>query len=171
MKKLIFIAALLFAIPGCGNLSPRNDLTNRIDNTEGEIEKLQNLQNSMNLELGQLRNQTDINARDLRNLQQGFINYNRENSGVQILQGDGPLILVFGVAVVFLILIFHYREKYKEEEKTVDLLAEEIVKYDDVELEDAVFVAAMGKGVEKRVLDAVVKHQKKHGVYHLRHNN
>lgn len=78
--------------------------------------------------------------------------------------------LVFGVAVIFLILIFHYREKYKEEEKTVDLLAQEIVKYDDVELEDAVFIAAMSKGVEKRVLNAVVKHQKEQGTYHVRHN-
>jgi hypothetical protein len=170
MKKILLLLIIL-TLPGCGNLSPQNDLKNDINNQHGQIEELKNLQNAMNLELGKLRQEAQVNAQELRNLQQGIINYNKDNSGIQILQGDGALVLVFGIAVVALILIFHYREKLKEHEATVDLLAEQIVKQDNLDLEDGVFIAAMDRGIEKTVLDAIVKHQKRFGLYHMRHQD
>ena len=163
MKNLIIlIAALgLLSFTGCGNLSPRNDLENKINGNKNEID---NLQNSINMEIGKLRNQTEVNARDLRNLQQGFINYNRENSGIQILQGEGPLILVFAIAVVFMILWFQTRNQAKKAEKAADILAETIVMEDDIEIENAVFNAAIHCGVEKEMLKAFTKYQKYHGI-------
>ena len=165
MKYLIpLILAGIFILPGCGNLSPRGEIDNRLDNTEGEIgslqQELKNLQNSINAEIGNIR----TNAEKIDNMQTGILNLNRENSGIQILQGDGPLVVVFALGVIFLMLAFYYREKSKKSEKVADILAEEVVRENNADLEDEVFRAAIHGGVEKEVLKMIVRKQKKYGI-------
>jgi len=165
MKYLIpFILTGIFILPGCGNLSPRGELDNRIENSEGEIgslqQELKELQNSINAEIGNIR----TNAENIQNMQTGILNLNRENSGIQILQGDGPLVVVFALGAIFLLLAFYYREKSKKSEKVADILAEEVVRENNVNLEDEVFRAAIHGGVEKEVLKIIVGKQRKYGI-------
>lgn len=165
MKYLFPLILLgIFILPGCGNFSPRGEIDNRIDNNEGEIgslqQELKELQNSINAEIGNIR----TNAEKIENLQTGLLNFNKENSGIQILQGDGPLVVVFALGVIFLMLAFYYREKNKKNEKIAELLAEEVVRENNADLEDEVFRAAIHAGVEKEVLKVISKKQKKYGI-------
>lgn len=165
--SLIFAAAMTLSLAGCGNLSPR--LQNEIDNQNGQIEELKNIQNGMNLELGKIRQESEITNSTLEEVQNGMLNFNaklssNENSGVQILQGDGALILVFAIAVVAM-LLFHYRKLYKKNEKAADLLAQQITNKCDPYLEDVVFQAAMHTDVETEVYHLMTKHQKKRQHY------
>jgi hypothetical protein len=167
MKNLILFFAIsaILTFSGCGNLSPRNDLENKINNQNGKIGEIENLQNSIKAEMGNIKNQTEVNAKNLKNMQQGLINYNRDNSGIQILQGDGALILIFGIATVFGILWFSARDRAIKSEKATDVLAEALVQEDNIELENQVFSAAMHSGVEEQVLKAMTKHQKIYGIF------
>lgn len=164
MKKIasLVLISCLF-LTGCGNLSPR--LRNEIDNQNGQIEELKNIQNGMNLELGKLRQEAEITNSNLEEVQQGVLNFNaklssNENSGVQILQGDGALILIFGLAVIAMLLI-HYRRLYKKNEKAANILAQQIASRDDPDLDDVVFQAAMYTDVEEEVYQLMNKHKKK----------
>lgn len=165
MKKLItlsLIFILFLSLIGCGNLSPRQD--QRINNQDGKIEELKNIQNGMNLELGKLRQESEINDSTLKEVQQGMINVNNklssnENSGIQILQGDGALILIFALIVVGM-LLFHYRKLYKKNEKAADLLAQQITNQGNQYLDETVFQAAMHTDVEKEIYYLMTKHQK-----------
>jgi len=165
MKNLItlLVFGLSLSLAGCGNLSPQQD--QRIENQGGEIEELKNIQNGVNSEIGKLRQEAEITNSTLKEVQNGMINFNaklssNENSGIQILQGDGALILIFAIAVVGM-LLFHYRSLYKKNEKAADLLAQQITNRGDPYLDDVVFAAAMHTDVEKEVYHLMTKHQKK----------
>ena len=140
---------------GCGNLSP----TARIDNS-GEIDELKNNQNGVMLELLKFKAQQEINARDIKNLQQGLINTNNENHGVQILQGDGALILIFALGTIGMLLVYHFRTRAVKIEKAAGILAQQIALFDDVGLENNVFMAAMNTEVEAEVYHFITKGQK-----------
>lgn len=163
-KIFMLISALLsLSLIGCGNLSPRLD--NEIDNRNGEIEELKNIQNGMNLELGKLRQDSEIVNSNLKEVQQGMLNFNNklssnENSGVQILQGDGALIFIFALAVICM-LLYHYRKLYKKNEKAADILAQQIANKNDPQLDDVIFQAAMHTDVESEVYNLITKHQNK----------
>lgn len=141
-------------------LSP--ELKQQIDNQGGKIDDIRNNQNGLMLELGKISNQTEINARDIGQFQQGMMN--NQNSGVQILQGDGALILVFSVCVIGMFLVYHYRTVAKKKEKAADIMAQQIALYDDVALDDQVFLAAMNTDAEEEVYGLMVKGQKAAGV-------
>jgi hypothetical protein len=163
MKNIIAMIALSLSLVGCGNLSPQQD--QRIENQGGEIEELKNIQNGINSEIGKLHQDSEITNSTLKEVQTGMVNFNaklssNENSGVQILQGDGALILIFAIAVVGM-LLFHYRSLSKKHEKAADLLAQQITNRGDPYLEDIVFAAAMHTDVEKEVYHLITKHQKK----------
>tara|TARA_Y100000034_G_scaffold43496_3_gene53108 strand:+ start:28938 stop:29447 length:510 start_codon:yes stop_codon:yes gene_type:complete len=165
MRNLIvaIMFALSLSLAGCGNLSPRQD--QRIDNQDGQIEELKNIQNGINAEVGKLRQESEITNSTLKDVQTGMVNFqaklsSNENSGIQILQGDGALILVFAIAVVGM-LLFHYRRLYKKNEKAADLLAQQITNKGDPYLDDVVFSAAMHTDVEAEVYHLMTKHQKK----------
>mgnify|MGYP000468439927 CR=1 FL=1 len=71
------------------------------------------------LELGKLRQDAEIQNSQLKEVQQGMLNLNatgirNENKGVQILQGDGALILIFALGTVAM-LIFYKRKSDKNE--------------------------------------------------------
>lgn len=164
MKNLItlFVLGLSLSLAGCGNLSPQQE--QRINNQDGEIEELKNIQNGINSEIGKLRQESEITNSTLKEVQQGMVNFNaklssNENSGIQILQGDGALILIFGIAVVAM-LLYHYRSLYKKNEKAANLMAQQIVNRGDPYLDDVVFQAAMYTDVEKEVYNLMTKHQK-----------
>ena len=166
MKKLIttlIVFALSLPLTGCGNLSPRQD--QQIDNRNGEIEELKNIQNGINAEIGKLRQESEITNSTLKDVQTGMVNFqaklsSNENSGIQVLQGDGALILVFALAVIGM-LLFHYRRLYKKNEKAADLLAQQIINRGDIYLDDTVFQAAMHTDVETEIYHLMTKHQKK----------
>ena len=154
------MAALLF-LPGCGNLSPRQE--QQIDNQNGKIGEIENLANSMKAEVGNLKTQNDIQDSKIGQMQQGLANWqsNYENSGVQILSGPGGItVALIGLLVVSVIAI-HYRGASKKYEKTSEILAEKITSRDDPQLEDEVFQAAMYTDVEENVLRVMSKHQRR----------
>lgn len=162
MKRILLIALLaLGTVSGCARLDPLSpELKQELDNRDGQIEDIRNNQNGLMLELGKIRQQNDINARDIANFQQGLINRNNENNGVQILQGDGALVMVFAIAVVAMLLIYHYRTQAVKNKKTAEILAQQIAGYNDIMLDDSVFMAAMNTEVEKDVYDLMIKCQK-----------
>jgi hypothetical protein len=161
MKNFIlaFITASLLFLPGCGNLSPRQE--QEIDNQNGKIGEIENLANSLKAEVGKLQNQAEITDSELDRLQQGLANFQstNDNSGVQILSGPGGIIVsLLGILSVS-VLAMHWRSQSKQNEKTADILAERIVSREDPELEDEVFQAAMYTDVEENVLNLIKKHR------------
>lgn len=167
MKKGICLTAIfvfLSICSGCSNnLSPFSpDLKNEINNQNGKIEDIKNNQNGVMLELIKLRNEQKINAEKIDNFQQGLLNLSgrNENFGVQILQGDGALVMVFALGTIAMMLIYHYRTKAVKKEKAADILAQQIVNYNDESLTDDVFISAMHTDVEKDVYDLIAKNQK-----------
>ena len=162
MTKIYSIMIIsLFLFTGCSkNLSPFSpDIKNDINNQNGKIEDIKNNQNGVMLELIKLRNEQRIQAEKIENFQQGIFNGTNENFGVQILQGDGALVMVFALGTIAMILIYHYRTKSIKKEKAADILAQQIVNYNDESLTDGVFVSAMHTDVEKDVFELITKNQ------------
>ncbi len=165
MRWIAAIGVLCLTFSGC-NLSPLSpNLDNQIDNN-GKIEELKNNQNGIIAEIGKLRQESSIIARDLENVQQGLLNINahlssNENSGIQILQGDGALMMIFGLGTIFIISTFYYRSRGQKAEQTATMLAQAIVRYDDINLENEVFATAMNTDVEKQVYQLITKSQVK----------
>ena len=164
----LFLAALavafMLALPGCGNLSPRQE--QEIDNKDGKIGEIENLANSNKLELGTMQSQAEITNSELEKIQHGLANIQNisenKNNGVQILSGNGGLIITIvgalGIVVIFVFAV-HYRSEAKKYEKTADMLAQRIVSWDDPELEDQIFQAAMYTSVEDKVLKLINRHK------------
>jgi hypothetical protein len=149
MKKLLLCILLIF-LPGCANFNPREDIKNR-----GKIDEIKNNQNGLMNEMGNLKQQSEIQNSQLKDLQQGFFNLNNtlsrnDNSGIQILQGDGALVLIFGIVVVGMIL-FHYRDRALKSEKAANIIAKEVARINDPYLNDNILKAAMNSSAESHV--------------------
>jgi hypothetical protein len=134
MKKSFLFLFLVLFFSGCnnGNFSPRL----KQNNSNGEIS---NNQNGFMLELGKIKKETEILGSKLREIQEGLINLNtavsrNENTGIQILQGDGSLILVFAVSVVA--LLFYYKSKNSQE--VAKILTKKIIDTQDPNFVDSV---------------------------------
>lgn len=163
MKKqilAIFAAINLIFISGCGNLSPRQD--QKIDNENGRIGNLENLANSMKIELGRVQSQNEIQDSQIGQMQQGLVNNqsNFENSGVQILSGPGGLIVTMLGIMSAVIMVLHYRRVAKIQTKTADIMAQSIAERGDPVLEDHVFRACMYTDTEENVLNLIKKHKR-----------
>lgn len=159
-KTVLILSIILFtALPGCGNLSPRQE--QKIDNTDGKIGNLENLANSMKAEIGKVQTQNEIQDSKIGQMQQGLANYqsNYENTGVQILSGPGGIIVSILAITSAVILILHYRRIAKIQEKTANIMAERIISFKDPHLEDSVFSAAMYTDVEENVLNLMKRHK------------
>jgi len=155
--KGILLALTLLLFTGC-NVSPLSpDLDNKIDNQDGKIEEIKNNQNGIMLDLLKIRNEQNMHARDVDNQIQGW--FNKSNSGIQILQGDGALILVFAVSTIAMLLIYHYRLKANKNQQSAEIMAQQIALYDDINLDDQVFMSAMNTEVEEDVYHMMVKAQ------------
>ena len=150
MKSLILIILLTF-LTGCGNLSPREDgRIGRINNKNGQIsglkEEIKNLQGSIDAN-------NKITAEKIDNLQQGIVTTKKDNTnqGVQILQGDGVLVLILalGTLVTVSILGFlYYKAKTEKAEKLTHIIAEEVVMHDDADLENNILIASRHAGIQ-----------------------
>lgn len=162
MKKLLAIILLLPLLSGCGNLSPISRMNNEIENQGGQIQDLKELQNSMNVEIGNLHHQSEINADKIGKLQEGVLNISNENSGFQLFSGSGGLIFAFAtIVIVLMFFTIHYREKNLKQAKALEILAEEIVKFNDLNVENEVFSKAMSAGVAKEMLKVIQNNQRK----------
>jgi len=158
MKQLFLTFLILLVGCNVSPLSPRLD--QKLNNQNGQIEELKNNQNGLLLEIGKLRQESEIHARDIENAQQGIVNLKGSNySGVTILSGDGGLILVFSLSVMAILLIYHYRTRAVKSEKSAEILAQQIAIYDDVSLDDKVFLSALNTPVEREVYHLMVKSQ------------
>lgn len=147
-------------IAGC-NVSPFSPkLNQKINNQDGQIEDIKNNQNGIMLEIGKLRQQNDINARDIENAQQGLVNLRgSNNSGIQILSGDGGLLVVCFFGTLSILLILHYRNRATKSEKSAEILAQQIALHDDSNLDDKVFLSALNSPVESDIYHLMVKSQ------------
>jgi hypothetical protein len=134
LKNFVLMCFFLVLSSGCGNLSPRNK--QNINNPNGDV---QNNQQGFLLELGKMKQEVDIIGSRLKEVQEGLININaavsrNENSGIQILQGDGALFLVF--SCVALVFIFYY--KNRENEKLLKTVTNKIAEINDENLTNKV---------------------------------
>lgn len=159
MKKLVLLSLLLVGMSGCGNLSPK--LQSPINNQNGKIDEIDQLQNSMKNELLNMKAKNDIINSQLDRIQQGLVNLqsNSVMNGVQILSGPGGLAFALCVVIILMAVAYAYKKEADKNAKTADILAEKVVKQNDVSLENEVFKAAMYTDVEDRVLKAIKKHQ------------
>lgn len=150
MKKifsLIIISIILFST-GCRNFSPR--LNQKNVNPNGDVN---NNQQGMMIELGKIRKETEILSSNLREIQEGLINLNaavskNENSGIQILQGDGSLIMIFGLGV--LLIVFYFKNKNNQE--AVKILTKKIIDFDNDILTKSVVEEFSSKNKDKQLL-------------------
>lgn len=157
MKKLfVVILILLFSLfsHGCSAWNPRNNP--KIENQNGKIEDIRTNQNGLMLELMKIRQQGEITNSNLKEIQNGIVNLNaviskNENYGVQVLQGDGSLMLIFAITIIGMIL-YHYRTLAKKSEQAVKIMAKEIVKINDENLNDNILSSAKRFNVEKLIL-------------------
>jgi hypothetical protein len=146
-------------LAGCGNFSPR--LQNRIDNKDGKIDEIKNNQNGIMLEIGKLRQQAEIQNSQLNEVQQGFLNLNaagvrNENKGIQILQGDGALIMVFSIIALGMFLLY-YKNKSDKNEKIANVLAGEVMLANDPVMNDNILRSARFTPLEKPIFEIMKK--------------
>jgi len=152
--KWVVLASLVF-LTGCMDISPLSP-ESRIDN-QGQIDELKSNQNGLMLDMLNLKQEQEMHARDVDNQIQGM--FNKSNSGIQILQGDGALIMIFSMAVVAMILVYHYRTKAKNSTQAAEIMAQQITVHKDKNLENNVFMSALNTDAEEDVYNLMVKAQ------------
>ncbi len=147
--RLTMIAVMAFSFVGC-NVSPLSPANRpRINNNGGEIGDIKNNQNGIMAELSALKSRMDVMARDIENIQSGFVNSNNKNFGVQIFQGDGGLVVGFSLLVVLALLATNYKLKADKYKKTAEIFGKQIREMGDSEVEERVFAAALANKVEE----------------------
>ena len=115
-------------------------------------------------EIGKLKQNAEIQNSKLKEVQNGMLNLNaaisrNENSGVQILQGDGSLILVFSLCVIGM-LLYRFHDRAVTSEKSADIMAKEVIRFNNPILNDNILRAAMNSNSEQQVYHTLVKHQR-----------
>jgi len=162
--KQIFSLALITMLftTGCANISPLSPKNNSpINNQNGEIDEISNNQNGVMAEIGKLKQAVELQNSQLKEVQNGLLNLNmsisrNENSGVQILQGDGSLILIFSLGVIGMIL-YWYRDRAIKSEKSAKIIACEVAKFNNPELNDNILRSAIHKNSESHVYQLLTK--------------
>lgn len=159
MKTILFALILLISFSGC-SLNPKvnPNVSPKINNEQGTIDELKTITNGMNAEIGKLKAENS----QLKEVQQGLLNMNaafsrNENSGVQILQGDGGLILVFSVLVIAMLLVYHFRSRAITSEKSLAIMSAEVDQHDNLQLKANILKAAMHTGCEKKIYKNLFK--------------
>jgi len=152
--KLLLVSLIVLTFTGCSvsPFSPRNQ--QRINNG-GKIDEIKSNQNGIMAEVGKLKQDVQLMNSKLKEVQNGLININsaisrNENSGVQILQGDGSLILVFSV-IVFGGMLW-YRARAINSEKSLNIMAKQVTKYNLAELNDSIIKDAIKEGKGKEIV-------------------
>ena len=158
MTRISILCILIF-LSGCGNFSPLNKP--RIQNQNGKIEDIKNNQNGLMLELGQVRQELSAQNSKLKEIQSGLVNINaavsrNENTGIQIIQGDGALIFIFSIIVIGMFL-FYYRDRAIKSEKTNQIMAREIARFNSTKLESNLIQSAVLDGKAQEIYDLIKK--------------
>lgn len=156
MKKIIILIAAVFIL-GCANFNPRNNP--KIQNQNGKIEDIKNNQNGIMAELGQVRQELSAQNSRLKEIQSGLVNINaavsrNENTGIQIIQGDGALIFIFSIVVIGMFL-FYYRDRAIKSEKTNQIMAREIARFNSPKLEADILSASADENRSKEIYDLI----------------
>jgi len=149
-KLMIAILAGSMLVVGC-NISPLSPNNRPRIKNNGEIGDIKNNQNGIMAELMNLKNKVEVLARDVENIQNGFINNNNRNFGVQIFQGEGGLAAGVVLFIGLGLLAVSYRLKSERYRKTAEVLGSQIKKIADRKMTDDILVAAMEKKVETEV--------------------
>jgi predicted PurR-regulated permease PerM len=161
MKKYILILFLFIFLSGCGSLSPRQD--QKIDNSNGKIDEIKNNQGGIISEIGNLKNQQEIQNSKLERIQQGLLNIQNsyQNTGVQIFSGPGGLIVAILGFFCLTIVILHYKQKSDKYKETCNILTESLVNLHNPILEEKIFQAVMYTNSEDIVLELMNKAKNK----------
>lgn len=147
MISVLVCSALL---SGC-NVSPFSPSNRPRIKNNGEIGDMNNNQNGVMAEILGLKNRLDVIAQDVENLQNGLINTNNRNFGVQIFHGEGGLAAGVVIIVALALLALAYRLKSEKYRKTAEIFGEQIRKMGDQRVEEEVFAAALANKVESDV--------------------
>lgn len=129
----LIIAFLCLVSSGCGNLSPRDNLNPRSNqniNNNGQIDRIETNQNAIRIAA---ENHSE-----------------NKNSGIQILQGDSGLILIFGIIAIICVTVYFYQRSLKIE-KVNAILSDQIKTSGDPKLQEEVLKAAMYTDVEEKI--------------------
>lgn len=102
----------------------------------------------MMTELLNLKNRLDVIAQEVENLQNGFINHNNKNSGIQIFQGDGGLAVGLSIVVILALIAANYKIRSDRYKKTAELFGEKIKELNNPDVEEKILRSAMAKRVE-----------------------
>ncbi len=151
MKRLLCSLLMCsFAFSGCA-VSPFSPSNRPRIRNNGDIGDMNNNQNGVMAEILSLKNRLDVIAQDVENLQNGLINTNNRNFGVQIFHGEGGLAAGVVIIVALGALAFSYRTKSEKYRKTAEIFGEQIKKMHDESVEEEVFRAALAGRVEADV--------------------
>ncbi len=112
-------------------------------------------------EIGKLRQEANINGSTLKDVQQGVLNVSNrlssnENSGIQVLSGDGGLILIFSVICISMLLYYFYSVAEKQK-KVSAMLADHIRNYGNPDLHRNLIASASYTDVEKEVYELLYR--------------
>jgi len=154
-KNFLFTLIMSFSflfVSGC-KFSPLSPNGPNINGGSGDIGDIKNNQNGILADISAIRNQLDILAGDIENLQNGFINSNTKNTGVTLFQGDGGLIVGLVVLSLLIFLIYDYRKKALEYKKTAEVMGKEIKALHNKDLEESVLISALGAKVETKAYE------------------
>jgi len=154
---LIIVTIISVSLSGCANFNPRNNP--KIENQNGKIEDIRTNQNGVMAEL--MKTRQDLSAQNslLKEIQSGLVNINsaisrNENTGVQIIQGDGALIFIFALIVIAMFL-FYYRNRAISSEKTNELMVREIARFNSQKLEANILSSAVEENKGKDVYQII----------------
>lgn len=149
LRNWIFLTMTLSVlfVSGC-NVSPFSPSNRNRINNNGEIGDIKSNQNGIMAEISALKSRMDVIARDIENLQSGFVNSNNKNSGIQIFQGDGGLAVGLALFVILGLIAVNYKLKADKYRKTAEIFGEQIKLLKDTEIENRIFTAALAKKVE-----------------------
>ena len=144
-KFLLAASCLLLAstFSGCGNLSPRDNLSpqlmQQIDKLQGNQNTLENNQNALKLEIGRLQQALTMQNSNNNQIQQGWLN----------VQSDGIIIGIFSVLIIGMMMYYMWQSSHYE--KAAEILGEQVKESTDDDLKERVMAAAWNTNVEKTV--------------------
>jgi hypothetical protein len=160
MKYIIglLVLGLTLTLTGCAqdNLSPFSPRAQQRIANQGKIESIKTTQDSIMREVGQIRAEIAGNNNNSMN---SSGTANSSNAGVQILSGDGALLVFFGLGALLILggTAVFYHMKATKAEKTAEILAQQIALHSNPNLENNVLLAAMNSPVEGHVYSLLIK--------------
>ena len=160
MRRIIVLALMSLLLSGCamGNrfdpFSPKNK--NAIRDLNGKLEEQKTNQNGVMLDLMKMHQEQSVKAgRDAESMQ-----------GVVNLSGDGAIIAIIVITALLVgggILIAHYKSQSTKNGQAAQIFAQQVALYDDVNLDNQVFAAAMNSPAEQFVYHLMVQAQNQSG--------